>query len=285
MNIFHVLILALVQGFCELLPVSSSAHVIMTEKLLGLNPSAPEMTMLLVMLHTGTMFAVIAYFWRSWATTYFASAEVFRRNGLHVVLATAVTGIVGLVLLQVIKAIVAKELPDFEIEDLFGNSKIIASGLATAGVLILYSSRRAKAQVNGGDVATRSALWIGAVQGLCLPFRGLSRSGATISAGLSLGVDRKLAEQFSFALAVVLTPVVIAREAYRLFRDTGRREESAIHAGDTWSLIMPSVLGMLFSFVAGLLALRWLSKWLETDRWHLFGFYCIAASIVVLIVG
>jgi undecaprenyl-diphosphatase len=283
MNIFHVLILALVQGFCELLPVSSSAHVIMTEKLLGLNPSAPEMTMLLVMLHTGTMFAVIAYFWRSWATTYFASAEVFRRNGLHVVLATAVTGIVGLVLLQVIKAIVAKELPDFEIEDLFGNSKIIASGLATAGVLILYSSRRAKAQVHGGDVATRSALWIGAVQGLCLPFRGLSRSGATISAGLSLGVDRKLAEQFSFALAVVLTPVVIAREAYRLFKTPAAA--SAIHAGDTWSLIMPSVLGMLFSFVAGLLALRWLSKWLETDRWHLFGFYCIAASIVVLIVG
>jgi len=281
MNTFHVLILALVQGFCELLPVSSSAHVIMAEKLLGLNPTAPEMTMLLVMLHTGTMFAVIAYFWRSWATTYFTSADAFRRNGLHIVLATAVTGIVGLVLLQVIKALVAKNLPDFEIEDLFGNSKIIATGLATAGVLILYSSRHAKDK--GGDVTARSALWIGAVQGLCLPFRGLSRSGATISAGLSLGVGRKLAEQFSFALAVVLTPVVIAREAYRLFKTPAA--SSAIHAGDAWSLVMPSLLGMVFSFVAGLLALRWLSKWLETDRWHLFGFYCIAASLVVLFVG
>jgi undecaprenyl-diphosphatase len=278
MNIFHVLILALVQGFCELLPVSSSAHVIMTEKLLGLNPTTPEMTMLLVMLHTGTMFAVIAYFWRSWAATYFTSTEAFRRNGLHVVLATAVTGIVGLVLLQVIKTLVAKSLPEFEIEDLFGNSKIIAAGLATAGVLILYSSRRAKDK--GGDVTARSALWIGAVQGLCLPFRGLSRSGATISAGLSIGVGRKLAEQFSFALAVVLTPVVIAREAYRLLKTPAAA--SAIHAGDAWSLAMPSLLGMVFSFVAGLLALRWLSKWLETDRWHLFGFYCIAASLVVL---
>lgn len=281
MNTFDVLILALVQGFCELLPVSSSAHVIMAEKLLGLNPSAPEMTMLLVMLHTGTMFAVIAYFWRSWVTTYFTSADAFRRNGLHVVLATAATGIVGLFLLQVIKALVAKNLPDFEIEDLFGNSRIIAVALMTAGLLILYSSRRAN--VSGGDVTARSAMWIGAVQGLCLPFRGLSRSGATISAGLSLGVGRKLAEEFSFALAVVLTPVVIAREAYRLLKTPAAA--SAIHAGGTWSLVMPSLVGMVFSFVAGLLALRWLSKWLETDRWHLFGFYCMAASLVVFLVG
>ena len=63
MTLLQVLILAAVQGAAELLPVSSSAHVIVTEKLMGLDPSSPEMTLLLVMLHTGTMFAVIAYFW------------------------------------------------------------------------------------------------------------------------------------------------------------------------------------------------------------------------------
>ena len=66
MTIFHVLILAIIQGFAELLPVSSSAHVIVAEKLMGFDPSAPDMTFLLVMLHTGTMFAVIVYFWKSW---------------------------------------------------------------------------------------------------------------------------------------------------------------------------------------------------------------------------
>ena len=69
------------QGFAELLPVSSSAHVVLAEKVMGLDPTAPDMTFLLVTLHTGTMFAVIAYFWRSWCLTYFESASAFRSNG------------------------------------------------------------------------------------------------------------------------------------------------------------------------------------------------------------
>ena len=66
MTLLQILILAIVQGAAELLPVSSSAHVIVAEKLMGLDPTAPQMTLLLVMLHTGTMFAVIVYFWKSW---------------------------------------------------------------------------------------------------------------------------------------------------------------------------------------------------------------------------
>jgi len=66
MHILYILILAFVQGLAELLPVSSSAHVVVVEKLLGLDPSSPAMTLLLVMLHTGTMFAVIVYFWSQW---------------------------------------------------------------------------------------------------------------------------------------------------------------------------------------------------------------------------
>ena len=66
MSLLHIIVLAVVQGLAELLPVSSSAHVIVAEKLLGLDPSKPEMTLLLVMLHTGTMFAVVLYFWRAW---------------------------------------------------------------------------------------------------------------------------------------------------------------------------------------------------------------------------
>lgn len=281
MNLFYVLILALVQGVCELLPVSSSAHVILTEKLLGLNPTSPEMTMLLVMLHTGTMFAVIVYFWHSWHETYFKSMADFRRHGMQVVLATAATGVVGLALLQVIKHLVAKDSPDFEIEHLFGNPKIMAAGLAATGLFILYSARRGRQP--GNLLSTPNAIGVGVAQGLCLPFRGLSRSGATISAGLALGVTRRRAEEFSFALAVVLTPAVIVREAYRLYKAPAFA--GALHTGGLWALAMPSLLGMMFSFAAGLLALRWLSRWLEQDRWHWFGFYCLLASPLVLLVG
>jgi undecaprenyl-diphosphatase len=279
MDLLQILILAIVQGAAELLPVSSSAHVIVAEKLMGLDPTAPQMTLLLVMLHTGTMFAVIVYFWQSWRATYFESAQAFRGNALNVVVATAATGVVGLALLQALKHIVAGGDPAFEVEHLFGNAKLMAAALAAAGVLIIVSSRMT---AGSGRMSLRSATWIGAVQGLCLPFRGFSRSGATISTGLALGVARRKAEEFSFALAVVLTPPVIVREAWRLYK----AHSLVLTDGSAfWQLAGPSLLGMGLSFVAGLLALRWLSSWLEHGRWHFFGVYCLIASIVVLWVG
>lgn len=281
MNLVQILVLAIVQGLAELLPVSSSAHVIVAEKLIGLDPTAPQMTLLLVMLHTGTMFAVIGYFWKSWQTSYFSSLQAFRDNARAVVVATVATGVVGLLLLQVIKHVFATNASHFEIEQLFGNTRIIAGGLAAAGVLIIVSSRFPDNGNNGLGLC--SAAWIGAVQGLCLPFRGFSRSGATISTSLILGVARRRAEEFSFALAVVLTPAVIVKEGYRLYQ--AQAAVGASHARAFLHLIGPSLLGMAFSFLAGLAALRWLSQWLEQGRWHYFGAYCLVASLIVLVVG
>jgi undecaprenyl-diphosphatase len=280
MTLLQILILAVVQGAAELLPVSSSAHVIVAEKLMGLDPTAPAMTLLLVMLHTGTMFAVIAYFWRSWRTTYFSSLQGFRTHATHLLVATAVTGAVGLVLLALIKRVFAGGADSFEVEHLFGNARLMAAALAAAGVLIVAAARLKE---GAGDLTVRSAGWIGAVQGLCLPFRGFSRSGATISTGLILGIGRRRAEEFSFALAVVLTPAVIAREAHRLLKS--QAPGAGVDAASLWHLAGPSLLGMVLSFAAGLLALRWLSRWLEQGRWHFFGGYCLVASLVVLWVG
>ena len=91
MPIYQVIVLAIVQGLAELLPVSSSAHVVVAEKLMGLDPSTPQMTLLLVMLHTGTMFAVIAYFWQQWKETYFATADAFKRFLVRAAWATGIT--------------------------------------------------------------------------------------------------------------------------------------------------------------------------------------------------
>src|SRR5580658_6326965 len=94
MNLLQVIVLAIVQGFAELLPVSSSAHVVVAEKLMGLDPSTPDMTLLLVMLHTGTMFAVIVYFWRQWVRIYFSSADAFKRFAVRAVWASFLTVVV-----------------------------------------------------------------------------------------------------------------------------------------------------------------------------------------------
>lgn len=135
-----------------------------------------------------------------------------------------------------------------------------------------------------GPLTVRSAAVVGAVQGICLPFRGLSRSGATISTGLALGVSRARAEAFSFALAVVLTPAVIVKEGYRFFKTP--LASAATGAGaSVLHLLVPGLLGMAMSFVSGLLALRWLSSWLAHERWYLFGIYCLLASMVVFCAG
>lgn len=281
MNVFQIFVLSIVQGAAELLPVSSSAHVIVAEKLMGLDPTSPEMTLLLVMLHTGTMFAVIVYFWRAWLATYFSSMAAFRTNLLYIVVATAITGLVGLLLQEAIRRLFAANASTFEIEQLFGNAKLMAAALAAAGVVILASSR---APAGAKDALTlKAAALIGAVQGLCLPFRGFSRSGATISTGLALGLVRRRAEEFSFALAVALTPAVIAKEALRVWKTPGAGGAGTAHG--LLHLAGPGLLGMALSFLAGLAALRWLSSWLEQGRWWAFGAYCLIASLVVLWIG
>jgi undecaprenyl-diphosphatase len=280
-DVLQVFVLAIVQGVCELLPVSSSAHVIMAEKLMGLDPTTPAMTFLLVMLHTGTMLAVIGYFWNTWRSRFFSSAPAFWSFTRNVVAATACTGILGLALTLLIERVVLGGVPGAAVEQLFDNMSLIATALATVGVMIIWSGLRAAGTNEKQPMALTDAIWIGAVQGLCLPFRGFSRSGATISTGLFRGLRKDLLEDFSFALAVVLTPAVIVREGHRLLK----AQHLAGVAGGSLGPIWPCLVGMLLSFVAGWLSLKWLSRWLEHGRWHLFGYYCLFAAASVFIAG
>jgi len=282
MFLLHVIILAIVQGLAELLPVSSSAHVVVAEKLMGMDPSSPQMTLLLVMLHTGTMFAVILYFWKQWRSAFFQSALAFRRFALLLVLATAITGVVGEALIKIIEKFWFHSAPHAEVEQLFSHLELIAPALACVGVLIIIASmfekRSSSSTTDGSGLEVKQAGLIGAVQGLCLPFRGFSRSGATISTGMLAGVAKVRAEEFSFALAVVLTPPVVVREALRLIR-----AEHINGGASLASAMVPSTVGAFCAFLAGLVALKWLSRWLEAGRWYLFGIYCLIAAVAVAI--
>jgi undecaprenyl-diphosphatase len=278
MTYLQVLVLAIVQGLCELLPVSSTAHVIMAERWMGLDPTAPDMTLMLVALHTGTMFAVIVYFRRQWVQTYLRAVGTRTRQLAWVALATVATGVVGWLLLRLLPVLLGRDRAQFEVEQIFGEPRLIAGALAAAGLLIIASGLASRARAGREQIGARAAACIGLVQGLCLPFRGFSRSGATISTALLLGVARSRAEEFSFALAVVLTPAVIAREVHRFLHAGAAAHDAAGLA----RLAMPSAAGMVLSFLAGLVALRWLSGWLEHGRWHYFGGYCLLAAAVVL---
>jgi undecaprenyl-diphosphatase len=292
MSILKVILLAILQGLAELLPVSSSAHVVVAEKLMGLDPSSPEMTLLLVMLHTGTMFAVIVYFWKTWREAYFSSMETFAEFAKLVVWATILTGVFGEAIKKILEKTLFHGVDHAEIESLFGRLDLIAPALAAAGVLILIAGifeRRQLSRIipsvaegfrHRGMVSFGQSTWMGITQGLALPFRGFSRSGTTISVGMLTGAKKERAERFSFAMAVVLTPAVVGLEALRLVHAAHTAKAAGIPI-DLHGSIVSSLLGMVFSFFAGLVALKWLSSWLESGKWWLFGVYCLVAAGVV----
>lgn len=276
LHFLQVVLLAIVQGAAELLPVSSSAHVTMVALLIGYDMKhVYEWTFLLVMLHTGTMFSVLIYFWPRW--------QRVRAAVPALLVATLATAAVGYPLKHVVEKVFlnhdASAQPQ-EIEQLFLNLPLMSCSLALVGILIIVAGMKDEKSPSGREaVDLKRAAAIGCVQGLALPFRGFSRSGSTIFAGMLLGIGRVTAEEFSFALAVIITPVVIAREVLMLFKQHAQSAAGTISIGQ---LILPGLVGMVASFVAGLLALRWLSSWLEKGRWKFFGVYCLIAAAVVL---
>ncbi len=303
-HIAHILLLAVVQGLAELLPVSSSAHVTVAARLMRFEAgSSFEWAFLLVMLHTGTMFSVLVYFWRRWKDQF--------RNLPVLLAATVCTGVIALGLKKGIEHFF---LHDEKIETLFQNLPLIAASLAIVGIIIVgagLKERRRPGRIEG--LSWAHGLIMGVVQGVCLPFRGFSRSGSTISTGLFLGIARMRAEDYSFALAVLLTPAVIAwegREVVNHYREATAKQQivdkdgnsnqsaatvrlssaaadkdhSAAERPSLGQTVAASAVGMCLSFVAGLAALRWLSRWLEQGHWTWFGYYCLAASCAVVVI-
>ncbi len=251
----HVVALGLLQGVAELLPISSSAHVILLQKFLGYDPSSAEMLFVLVMLHAGTMGAVIHRY-------------VLGSRSLHAVrpaiLATLLT-LCGAALIKYGLAFFWHT----EIELLFRQTTFISYGLLAVGLMMLCLPRHEGSK----EVTMPSACAIGAIQVVSAALRGFSRSGATISMALFLGIKRQYAEDFSFLLALLLTPFVLVHEIHRLW---------ALGAL-SWPLVEMGMLGALVAYGSGFVALRFLSQLIATDRFRYFGIYCLLFAIVNVI--
>lgn len=315
-----VLILAIVQGLAELLPVSSSAHVIVVAHFLGVNMSTPANAFLLVLLHTGTMVAVIVYFWRRWRRTFLASWQRVGKIVPLIVISSVFSGLVFLPVEHLVRHLLRHGAYRPDIEVLFHKLNWIAPALFIVGLLILYAGlREARGAAGGsspdpdapartpeplraaptasaaagspllasavavsapaedGAVSWSAAIWMGILQGFAIPFRGFSRSGATISGGLLTGEARATIEAYSFAMVVAITPAAILWELHRVVH-SAHAAGLAVH----WASVLPQgLLGMVIAFLAGLLALKWLSRWLDQGRWYWFGIYCLVFSAFV----
>jgi undecaprenyl-diphosphatase len=263
------IVMGLTQGLTEFLPVSSSGHLIIVPYLLGI--SDPFITSLefSVILHIGTLVALLLYFWRDWRRLVPAGLAALRDRSLNgdpdrrlawlIAVATIPAAFFGFVL---------RDLEDI----LRAEVGLVATTLVIGGAILWLAERSGSRRKLSLDLNFNQALAIGGAQALAL-VPGISRSGISISAGLFLGLRRDEAARFSFLMATPITAAAAAYEVFKLVRGEGVAVP-----------IAPLVAGLATSFVSGVLAIAVLLRFLRTRSTDIFVAYRIILAAVVLVV-
>ncbi|HEX2577235.1 MAG TPA: undecaprenyl-diphosphate phosphatase [Aquihabitans sp.] len=262
MSTFEAIVLGIVQGLTEFLPISSSGHLRIVPALFGWEDPGTAFT---AVIQLGTMAAVVLYFrrdlWRI-TTAWLASlrdparrSDLDARMGWYLIVATIPIGIFGL-------------LFEDQIESGARDLRLIATMLIVMGLVLLVAERSVRSKTLE-DVSTKDGVAIGLAQSLAL-VPGVSRSGATISAGLFLGFTRDSAARFSFLLSI---PAVVLSGLFSL-KDVG--------AGDGPGAV-PTVLATVVSFGVGYAAIAWLLKFLVSHSTRVFVAYRVALGALLLV--
>ncbi len=266
MIILEAIILGIVQGFTEFLPISSSAHLIVLPWMFGWQGTLVDSLNFDVALHAGTLVAILAFFWKDWL-------DLLRKffSGLgdgswktgegrlvwFIVLATIPAGVLGIKYEHVV-------------EESFRNPLLIAASLGVFSVVIWAVDRYTAKTAEIGRMTLGHAIFIGCCQALAL-VPGVSRSGSTITAGLLAGYTRESAARFSFLLS---TPVIAGAAVLKLHKLRLAEGEA-----------LPFAAGVLFSAIVGYLSIKFLLTYLNRHSLNLFVWYrlALAATIVLLL--
>ena len=268
MDIIQGIIIGIVQGLTEFLPVSSSAHLVFIQKLLGVESSLAFDTFL----HLGTLIAVLWFFrWdiikmlKSWWLSIGDimqgrfrqgfNEDPYKRLAWYVILGTIPVAIVGLLFEDAVDALFA------------GALYVPAFFLFVTGTILYLSQRMASGNVNLNNISKKEALWMGLGQA-CAILPGLSRSGTTIAAGLTIGLEKEFAAKFSFILSI---PAIFGAFILQL-KDIG----SALDVN-----FMPVFLGFVAAIVAGYLAIRWMLDLIQNKSLDIFAYYCWLMGLIV----
>jgi undecaprenyl-diphosphatase len=242
------IILGIIQGLTEFLPVSSSAHLVIAQDFFQIKENQ---ILLDIVLHLGTLLALIVFLFK----------DILRllniRIASYILLATALTAAV---------VILGKEF----FESMFLSAGSVALPLFITGIILLAAQRFGKGRRSFSDLKLKDGFWLGIVQGLAV-IPGLSRSGTTISALLFRGIEREAAFKFSFLASI---PVILGALVFKL------NEFSQVNLGE----LRYMSFGFGAAFLSGLLALKILLGIIRRGRWHLFGYYCLALSLVLLLI-
>jgi len=254
-----VILLGIVEGLTEFIPVSSTGHLVLAGELLGFDSAAAGTFEIVIQL--GAILAVIVLYWRRFWDVLAGlgrgdrGAMLFTRN---IALGFLPSAVIGLLVYKAVKLMLETPV-------------IVAVALIVGGVAILVIERAVKTSrvASVEEMSWRTALGIGVIQCLSM-IPGVSRSGATILGALSLGVERKTAAEYSFFLAV---PTMLAASGYDLFKSGG-----SLGDGD-WTAI---AVGFVVSFVVALVVIRWFVGIVSRHGFAPFAWYRIVAGTIAL---
>lgn len=261
MSWFEALILGLVQGLTEFLPVSSSGHLAIGKALFGIETADLRFE---IIVHAATVLATIVVFRK----------EILRLlQGLFKFKLNDETRYILLILLSMIPVFVVGIFFKDYVEALFGEGLIVVGCALLVTALLLFLSEALKRRnAEGGPVTWKSALWMGLAQAIAV-IPGLSRSGSTIATGLLCGVKKEEVAQFSFLM--VLIPIL--GEA---FLDLVGGDAAASSVG-----ALPLIVGFIAAFVSGLFACKVMIALVKKAKLKWFALYCVAAALFCLIYG
>ena len=265
MSLLAAAVLGLVQALTEFLPVSSTAHLLVFGELMGQDLADERFRAFVAIIQMGTTAAVIAYFWRDLTRLVYAAVSgLAHRRPLE----TPEARLAWLIVAGTVPAALAGKLLERRIEAL-GNVTIAVS-LVVWGLILAVAERYARHRRTIDDVALGDAIAIGAGQALAL-VPGTSRSGATITTGIALGLTREDAARFSFLLSV---PITLGAGLYKLKKVLpALRGEPAFAAA--------TAVATLVALVAGFFVIGWLLRYLRTRTTYLFVGWRIAAGVLI----
>ena len=269
-TVLQALVMGIVQGLTEFLPVSSSGHLVIVPFLFGWDDEFLNSLAFSVMLHLGTLVALLAYFREDWARLIPAGLAAARDRSFR---GDADRRLAWLLVASTIPAAMAGLLFNDLIEDQFREIGLVVVMLVVGGVILFVADRVGRRSRAIADVTFPVAIGIGAAQALAL-IPGISRSGISISAGRLAGLDREAAARFAFLMATPITAGAIIFEARRLL--TGE-------AGVTVE-IAPLLVGMLAALVSGFAAIHFMLRYLRTRSLDIFVWYRFGLAAVVLVV-
>ena len=282
-TIFQAIILGIVQGATEFIPISSSAHLIIVPWLFGWNDPALTSLSFDIALHIGTLVAVLVYFagdfirliraWLASVRERCIGQDPDRRLAWFIVVGTIPGAIFGLLLESKIEALFHQ--PGVPIRP--AAMVVMAVIIAGLGLVLLLADRLASHRWDLRHMTWTQALSIGLAQALSI-FPGVSRSGSTITAGLALGLKREDAARFSFLLSAPIIAGVGAKGLLEIY--SGLKSGAIAH---TDALLFP--VGVVTAAIAGYLCIRFLLRFLQSHPVNVFVYYRIALAVLVVIVA